>query len=98
MYKTLVKMIKRMTKKQRTKLQEVICDLSTELNSKEIMRRQIQMIDLMVELCSQREVPQPKPLAAASRESESSSAADSLMEDYASPDAEPIPLELKDKT
>ncbi|OBT39661.1 hypothetical protein VE00_10675 [Pseudogymnoascus sp. WSF 3629] len=144
MYKTLVKMIKRTTKKreedlkkayrqqyfyrihneelqrqlnkvktneyeapvichqlpERTKLQEVICDLSTELNSEEIVRRQIRTINLMVALCSQREVPQPKPLAVASRESssESSSAADSLMEDCAFPDAEPIPLELKDKT
>jgi hypothetical protein len=88
---------------ERTKLQEVICDLSAELSSEEIVRRRIRTIDLMVALCSQREVPQPKPLAAASRESsgESSSAADSLMGDCAlesSPDAEPIPLKLKDKT
>jgi hypothetical protein len=46
---------------ERTQLQELICDFSENLATKDIVLRRICVIDLMVVLCSRREVQRPKP-------------------------------------
>jgi hypothetical protein len=45
---------------ERTQLQEVICDFSEDLTTKDIVKRRIRAIDLMVALCCQREDQRPK--------------------------------------
>jgi hypothetical protein len=45
---------------ERTQLQEVICDFSEDLTTKDIVKRRIRTIDLMAALCCRREDQRPK--------------------------------------
>jgi hypothetical protein len=45
---------------ERTQLQEVMCDFSEDLTTEDIVRRRIRAVNLMVALCSWREVQRPK--------------------------------------
>jgi len=68
---------------ERTQLQEIMCDFSEDLTTKDIVRRRIRAVNLMVALCSRREVPRPKQRLPTSRQ-------DPIKEE--SPDPEPFPL------
>jgi hypothetical protein len=68
---------------ERTKLQEVICDFSSDLSEQDIVNRRTRAIDLLVALCSRREDPRPKQ--------RSSQASQPLVKEEP-PEVEPIPL------
>ena len=58
---------------ERTRLQEVMCHFPNGLSPKQIVQRRICAIDLMVALCSLREIPTPKARLVISQESFSNS-------------------------
>jgi hypothetical protein len=69
---------------ERTQLQEVLCDFSTDLTTQDIVRRRIHAVDLMVALCSRPEVQQRK------RRKQLFAPTHPIKEE--SPDVEPFPL------